>query len=201
MRLVERCVILMLGFIVVSFGLTLMLQSTLGMGAWGAFQVSVAQLSGLSIGRVTQLCSVVALLLAWLLGVAPTIASFLNMVAIGFFMDIFLTILPTSETLVTHILFFTTGLFFFCFGVAVYLKAGLGSGPRESLMLAIHQRFRTSIRTSRIFVDGTMLVASVLLRGPIGLGTIVHTISCGPLIQFFMDLLSVDSRQIEPASF
>ena len=82
-RLVGRSAILILGFVVVSLGLALMLQSTLGMGPWGAFQAAIARLSGLTVGRATQLCSVAILLGAWFLGVAPTLASVINMVAVG----------------------------------------------------------------------------------------------------------------------
>lgn len=199
-RLVGRSAILILGFVVVSLGLALMLQSTLGMGPWGAFQAAIARLSGLTVGRATQLCSVAILLVAWFLGVAPTLASVINMVAVGLFMDRFLAILPAVQTWSQSIIFFALGLFIYCLGVAIYLKAGLGSGPRESLMLAIHQRFRVSIRLSRTLIDGTILLVSAVFRGPVGIGTVVYAVSCGPLIQSLMTLLSVDPGQTEPTS-
>ena len=113
-RLVGRSAILILGFVVVSLGLALMLQSTLGMGAWGAFQAAIARLSGLTVGRATQLCSVGILLVAWFLGVAPTLASVINMVAVGLFMDRFLAILPAVQTWSQSIIFFALGLFIYC---------------------------------------------------------------------------------------
>lgn len=189
-RLIERCSVLLLGFVVVAFGLSLMFRSTLGMGAWGAFQIGLAQISGLSVGRATQIVSLGTLLLAWLLGVRPTMASFLNMVTIGLVMDMFLERIPVVNDLFLQILLFGAGLLCFTLGIAIYLKAELGSGPRESLMLGIHEKFDISIRSSRIAMDGTMLVISILLRGPVGVGTVVHTFGCGPLIQFFMTFLS-----------
>ena len=66
-------------------------------------------------------------------------------------------------------------------------------------MLAIHQRFRVSIRLSRTLIDGTILLVSAVLRGPLVSG-LSFMLSLRSLIQSLMTLLSVDPGQTEPTS-
>lgn len=197
-ELIIKYGVLVSGFMAVALGLSLTLQSALGMGPWGAFQVGLAQISGLTVGRATQLVSLFALALAWILTIRPNTTSILNMVCVGQFMDWFLhKIPPVGNSVLLRLTVFVVGLLCFSFGISLYLRAGLGSGPRESLMLGLHLRFGFSIRRARTTMDATVLVASILLGGPIGAGTILHTIGSGPLIQFFMTVLG----KTEPAPF
>ncbi len=182
--------VLVLGFAIAGLGLALMLQSALGMGPWGAFQVSIAEMTGLSVGRATQLVSLLLLGVAWLLGIKPTVACFINMIMVGFAFDFFAGIIPASNSLLMQFVFLGLGIISHAFGIALYLSTGLGSGPRESLMLGIHKRFKISIRLSRIFMDASILMVTLFSRGPIGIGTVFHTMGCGPFIQQFLQLLA-----------
>jgi uncharacterized membrane protein YczE len=67
----------------------------------------------------------------------------------------------------------------------MYLQAKFPASPMDKIMVAIHKRFGLSLRISRIISEGSALLLAYLFGGPIGVGTIIVTISLGPIVQFF----------------
>ena len=186
---------MILGFSITALGLVLILQSNLGMGPWGALAVGVSRTTILTVGQVTQLISLVLVVISWLLKVMPSLVTVMNMFFIGLFMDMFLKFLPLADRVSTQILFFVVGLAVYSFGIAFYLSfSNSNSGPRESLMLGLSRVLRISLRKSRIGIDVTVLVIAAFMRGPIGVGTLVFAISAGPLIQGFLRLAKYQSE-------
>jgi uncharacterized membrane protein YczE len=71
-------------------------------------------------------------------------------------------------------------------GGAAYIGAGMGTGPRDGLMIGLNQRLGWSIRVSRMLIEVSVLAGGWLLGGSVGLGTIVFAVGIGPLIQIFL---------------
>jgi hypothetical protein len=110
----------------------------------------------------------------------------MNMLLIGDFCDRFLAVLPAPQGLPAQVAYLAVGLIVQCIGIAVYLTPGLGSGPREGVMLGLSEALNTSIRLARVCIDLSVLVLALVTRGPIGIGTVIHALGTGPLIQFFL---------------
>lgn len=200
MKRVAKYGIVLLGLAVVALGLCLMLKSGLGMGPWGAFEQGLAARTGMTFGRATQLVGLALVLLAWVLKQPPTIVTIVNMVFIGEFSDRFLPLLPAAEGLWAQVLYLALGLVIYSAGIAVYIAPGLGSGPREGVMLGICEALNTSVRLSRVCIDLTVLVLAWVMRGPIGPGTVVYALGAGPLIQFFLKHCTKVVANLVPSS-
>ena len=73
-----------------------------------------------------------------------------------------------------------------CVGVgsALYLPAGLGAGPRDGLMMGLHNKLGWSIRLSRSAVEASALGIGFLMGGTVGVGTLVFAFGIGPVVQF-----------------
>jgi len=75
-------------------------------------------------------------------------------------------------------------------GSALYIGAGLGSGPRDGLMLGLSKYSikgrQISIRVARTFVELTVMVAGLFLGGSIGVGTLIFMFGIGPLVQLIL---------------
>jgi uncharacterized membrane protein YczE len=178
---------IIVGFAITALGLVIMLRSHLGMGPWGALEVGLSKLIGLTVGQVTQLISLALMLFAWALGIRPSMVTFANMLLIGFFMDIFLKVVPETLRLPYQILVYLVGLFVYVSGITLYLiSAGGDSGPRESIMLGISKAFSISLRISRVGIDLFALIIAGIVKGPIGAGTILFAFGAGPIIQLFL---------------
>ena len=63
------------------------------------------------------------------------------------------------------------GIVVISIGSALYLPTRLGAGPRDGLMLGLHQKFGLSIRVARTIVEVSVLVAGYFLGGTVGAGS------------------------------
>jgi uncharacterized membrane protein YczE len=77
-------------------------------------------------------------------------------------------------------------------GSALYIGAGLGSGPRDSVMLALAARTRLRVGAVRALIETTVLIGGVLLGGAWGVGTILYAFGIGPAIEVAFRLLRVE---------
>ncbi len=59
--------------------------------------------------------------------------------------------------------------------------------PIDALNRALTDFLHTSLRNARVGLEASGLCAALLLRGPVGIGTIVFTFTVGALISFFKD--------------
>jgi uncharacterized membrane protein YczE len=79
-------------------------------------------------------------------------------------------------------------LFFgmFVIGIAsyFYIGAGLGSGPRDGLMVALTKKTGKSVRFIRNSIEVTVLVIGYFLGGSFGLGTLIMVFGGGYFVQF-----------------
>jgi len=70
------------------------------------------------------------------------------------------------------------------YGMGFYISAQFGAGPRDSLMIAVADRTGWSIRSVRSVIELVALFVGWRLGGPVFWGTIVFSISIGPISGF-----------------
>jgi uncharacterized membrane protein YczE len=111
----------------------------------------------------------------------------LNVVVIGVVID---ACLATSaldalreEPMALRLLTTAAGIAAVAVGSALYLGAHLGPGPRDGLMVAIHQRTGWPVGAARAALECTVLLFGVLLGGPVGMGTVAFALGIGPAVQ------------------
>lgn len=89
------------------------------------------------------------------------------------------------------------GLFIMAFGQYIYMKEGLGCGPRDSLVVGIGRRMpRVPIGAVEIGVLSLALLGGWLLGGPVGIGTILSTFGVGIAMQIVFRLLRFEPRSV-----
>ena len=195
-KAVARYAIVILGFAVVAMGLALMLRSQLGMGPWGAFEQVLSIRTGMSFGRSAQIVGLALIIVAWSLKERPTLATVLNMLLIGAFSDCCLEHIPPASVPAMKVLYFCGGLVVYSIGISLYVSLRMGAGPREAVMLGLSETLGLSIRFSRVTIDMFVLVASWMMKGPIGIGTVAFALGAGPLIQLFLKYCSTAAANL-----
>lgn len=193
MRLVGRFVKLTVGLVLFGVGIWLGLQAHLGVGPWDVLHGGLAKHLGTPFGRTSIGVSVVVLLIALTARVRPGIGTVLNVVVIGAVIDLLLGTwwldgvaqAPVALRLLTT----AGGIAAVALGSALYLGAHLGPGPRDGLMVAIHQRTGWKVGTARAVLECSVLVIGVLLGGPVGIGTLAFALGIGPAVQLAFRLL------------
>ncbi|MGV2442221.1 YitT family protein, partial [Bacillus atrophaeus ATCC 9372] len=76
------------------------------------------------------------------------------------------------------------GVLLIGYGVGVYVSAGLGAGPRDSLMMLISEKTGWNVQWVRNGIELTILAVAWGMGGPIGIGTIITAILTGLILRF-----------------
>lgn len=177
---------LIAGLWVFGLGAALMVRSHLGLDPWNVFHQGVSTMSALSIGMVSIASGVVVMLLWIPLRQKPGLGTLCNIVLIGVSVDVCMWLIPDIQGLALRIGAMATGLLLTALGTAAYIAAGMGTGPRDGLMIGLNRKFGWSIRVSRLLVEMVVLAAGWLLGGVAGIGTVAFALLIGPLVQFFL---------------
>lgn len=191
-----RCVV---GLALFGFGITLFVRAGLGLAPWDVFHLGLADNLDLSLGVVIIVVGF-ALLALWIpLSQRPGVGTVLNAVEIGLVVDLTKPWVGEPDALLLQISMVAAGLAVVALGSALYIGAGLGSGPRDGLMMGISQRRwgerRISIRTARTAVEAAVLVAGFALGGPVGVGTLAFMFGIGPLVQMMLPLFDTQAQR------
>ncbi|MDX1807536.1 MAG: membrane protein [Paenisporosarcina sp.] len=173
-----------------SLGISVMILANLGAGAWDAMYVGLSELTGLSVGTWILLVGIFLILLnSLILKKVPEFLSVITILIIGSLIDFWLLIIFSSfspEDIVVRIFMFIIALLIIALGISCYLQSNFARNPMDTLMMAIQFRTGKSLAFSKTIMEVTVFIIALLLGGPIGLGTIIVTLSIGPLIQLFI---------------
>lgn len=182
----RRFIQLLAGLSLFGLGAALMVRARLGLDPWNVFHQGLADLTGLSLGLLSILSGVVVMLLWIPLRQKPGVGTIMNILVIGLTLDLFLWLIPDFESLPVRAAALVTGLVLAGIGSAAYIGAGMGTGPRDGLMIGMNRRFGWSIRGARMLVEVVVLAAGWMMGGVVGVGTVAFALSIGPLVQFFL---------------
>lgn len=188
----RRLPVLLIGLWLFGVGISLMVEADLGLGPWDVFHQGVSELTGWSIGRVINLTGLVVVLGFIPLREKVGIGTVLNAVVIGVAADATSAMLPPIQNLGWRWAAMVAGPVVIAIGSGLYIGAGLGPGPRDGLMTGLARR-GIDVWKARFGIELAALSIGVLLGGSVGVGTLWFAVGIGPLVQFFLTLLAVDT--------
>jgi uncharacterized membrane protein YczE len=197
-NLSRRVVQLLVGLVLFGVGITLMLQSGLGLPPWDVLHQGLAEHFGLTVGIWSIIISFVVLLLWLPLRERYGIGTLLNAIIIGVVIDATALVIPEPPNVWLDALMLTAGILLIGLASGMYIGANLGPGPRDGLMTAIARR-GPSIRVTRWGIEIVVLITGILLGGTFGVGTIAFALFIGPIVQFFLPRWSIDTGRPEDA--
>ncbi|OCA91216.1 hypothetical protein A8F94_04975 [Bacillus sp. FJAT-27225] len=180
-----RFTIFTIGLLVMSLGIVLLIRSNAGATPWDVFHVGLYYQIGLTVGSWSILVGVVILTAAAILAKEiPHIGAFLNMLLIGVFIDMYMLMpfIKEPSSVVGEVAMFVLGLLVYAYGMGIYISAGLGTGPRDSLMAAVYEKTGWKIRNVRGSMEVIVLLIGWWLGGPVSWGTILFSFLIGPIL-------------------
>ena len=190
---VFRSVSLVFGLVLFALGIVLLLESGLGLPPWDVLNQGIADITPLSFGTANIAVALVVLVVAWSLGARIGPGTVANAVLIGLTVDVLLAfeaIDGLSETpLPGRIVMMVAGILITGIGSAFYIGAGLGAGPRDSLMLVASRRTGIRIGITRASIEVAATVVGFALGGTVGIGTLAFAFGIGPAVELAFALL------------
>ena len=188
-------------------GTFLIIRADLGASPWDVFNLGLSKTFGILYGNASIAVSAVLLLTDWLLGEAIGFGLILDAVIVGKTVDLlnWLDWVPYSASPVISVIMLLAGILLEVYSQFLYMKAALGCGPRDTLLVALKRRTnKIPIGIVNIVILATATLVGWLLGGPVGIGTLICAFCTGPAMQFafrtvHFDPTSVDHQDI-PAS-
>lgn len=189
-ELMWRWTFFMSGVLLMSIGISMTIKAQrFGISPWDVLHVGLYDHLGLSIGTWAILTGII-IVVATMIGTKrwPQFGTWLNILVIGFFIDVFNWLIPDITGFAGQLIIFLGGVLVIAIGIGVYVSPNVGAGPRDSLMLLIMKKTGWSIRTVRTGIEVFVALVGWLLGGPIGIGTVALALLTGPLIHYTLPI-------------
>lgn len=185
--LTVRLVALFGGLLLFGLAIVLMLESRLGLPPWDVLHLGIAKHTPLSLGGAGIVVGLIIVAVAWIAGTPPGFGTIANAVVIGSSIDVLRSFDPidglSDAGLGVRIGLLAAGVLLFGIGSALYIGAGMGAGPRDSLMMTLSRITGKRIGLVRGSMEITVLLIGLWLGGIAGVGTLTLALSVGPVVE------------------
>ena len=186
-NLAVRLVALFGGLILFGVAIVCMLESELGLPPWDVLHYGIAKHTPLPLGTAGIVVGLIIVAVTWALGTPPGFGTIANAVVIGLSIDVLSSIdaveALSESALAIRIGLLVAGVLLFGVGSALYIGAGMGAGPRDSLMMMLSRRTGRRIGLVRGAMEITVLLTGLALGGIAGIGTLTLALLVGPVVE------------------
>lgn len=191
--LLNRIVLALVGFAIIGFSIALLRLVELGIDPFGAMNLGLSAITGMSFGTLLLISNVPLFILMFvkkreLIGVGTVIGMF----GVGYIIDFFYLLLSgvvdaTSFSLMIRVLLLVIALVVLAIGASSYMTANIGMVPYDAFGIVIEEltHKRVSFKWARIGQDFFCAVVAFVLGATIGIATLLTVVCIGPLVSFF----------------
>lgn len=198
-EIIKKSPRLFLGFFVCAIGIVMTINAHLGLAPWDVLHQGVSSIIGISIGRANIVLGFIIISLNAIFGENIGWGTVLNMIFIGLFIDflMFNNIIPIFTSVVPSFIMMLLGMLVLGYGCVLYMGVGLGTGPRDGLMVALTKRTGKSVRLVKNSVEILAITVGYFLGGSVGMGTAVMAITGGYFFQFAFKTANFDVTAVK----
>ena len=199
LRFIRRLLLTALGLFVFSVGEYLTIRANIGLSPWSCLSMGASGHLPLSYGTTHVCISLLIVVIDLLLGERIGFGTILDALEVGVCVDLLtaLNLVPEMNSLPGGIAVMCAGLLIMAFGQFIYMKQGLGCGPRDSLVVGLGRRVpKVPIGAVEVAVLALALLAGWALGGPVGVGTVLSAFGVGIAMQLVFRLLRFEPRSV-----
>ncbi len=177
-----RTLILFAGLFIFGIGDAFVVQSNIGNGPWSVLAQGISRHLDISMGWSTFAISGLVLT-AWIpLREKPGFGTIANLIIVAIAIEVGITFIPLQDSFFLGVVFVLLGIGMIGVATSFYITCGLGAGPRDGLMTAIHHRTGVRISRVRFALEFSAVLIGALLGGTVGLGTLLFVLLIGQSI-------------------
>jgi len=189
----ERLVRCIAGLAMFGLGISMFVTAHLGLAPWDVFHQGVSRHTGISLGWVIEIVGLLLLFLWIPLRQRPGLGTILNALEIGLVVNLIGDHLPSTDRLVPRLAYVVGAVLVIAVGSGLYIGAGLGTGPRDGIMVGLAAR-GYSVRVTRTILEAVVLAMGIALGGHVGIGTVAFVIGIGPLVHILIPRLAMPAQ-------
>ena len=185
----QRFSILIIGLALFGIGDGLLVVAHIGNAPWSVLAQGLSLRTNIALGWWTFIISTIVLLIWIPLREKPGFGTIANIVVIATFIQITVDLLPTPPALWGQLTLSIIGVLTVGAGSSLYLTCGLGPGPRDGLMTALHYRTGLPVGRVRLFIELVVLTLGASLGGRVGIGTVLFALFIGHSVAFWLGIV------------
>ncbi len=198
-KIIIKLLRLFLGLFLYAVGIVMTINANIGYAPWDVFHKGLSETFGITMGQASIGVGLAIVLIVFFLGERVGIGTLFNMYFIGIFVDILMlnNLIPVFKGFISSLMLMILGMLVIGFATVAYIGAGLGSGPRDGLMIALTKKTGKSVRFIRNIIEIIALSIGFLLGGKLGIGTVIMSLTIGYFIQFTFKIFHFDVQNIK----
>lgn len=172
-----------------------------GTNGWNTIALGISNTTGMSFGTAVLTVSVVILIIDFLGKGKLGLGTFMNALLIPWMSDIFLktlTFIPDPPNVAIGVLYTLTGQMIIAFATVIYMRPGLGAGPRDTLMVVTGKLVpNMPIGAVKFALEIAALIAGVVMGASFGIGTVLVIALQASFFQFACRVCRFEPRDVK----
>ncbi|EQB87356.1 putative membrane protein YczE [Clostridium punense] len=198
-KLTMRITKLFFGLFLYATGIVLTINANIGLSPWDVFHQGLSNTVGITMGQANIIGGFAIIIYNAFAGEKIGWGTISNMIFIGIFVDILMLnrLIPVFHNIILQIVMMGLGMLVIGAATYFYISVGLGSGPRDGLMIALTKKTNKSVRFIRSCIEITVVVLGSLLGGSFGIGTLIMAFAMGPCVQFVFKLFKFNVKGVK----
>ena len=175
----------MLAIIIMGFGCGMLIKTGYGADTSNALFTGISNVTGLTPGTINALGSLVFTIIVFFLSRKRIgLGTLLVPLLVGFPVDIAISIWFKAPNLISGIIIDIISLYIISIGAAIIIEFELGASPYDGMALAIADIFNLRFFIAKYILDGFCVIVGYLLKGEVGIGTLLCFLVMGIFISF-----------------
>lgn len=193
-----RLLSLLAGLFLLGLSISLQVNANLGFASWTVLSDGISKRVGITLGNSEIAVSICIIAIDLLSREKMGFGTLANMFLVGTFIDLINSwgIIPPSPNLFVGILMLLAGSVILAIGCYLYIGAGYGAGPRDTLMVFVMKLTGKSLALCRTAIELSVLAVGFLLGGQVGIGTVIQAATSGIIMGWIFRLFQFDAKAI-----
>jgi len=184
---ITRTILLAFGIGLLGIGSSLTVKSGLGNSPWTVLAQGISVQTGLALGPSFFIVSLFVLLMWIPLALKPGYGTIANTIFFAFGLQIGVQYIPGPNSIYMSYLLLLAGIFVTGAGGTLYITCGLGTGPRDGIMIGFLGKSKRPITFVRGTIEIIVLLLGYLLGGDVGIGTLLIALLIGQSFSFWFN--------------
>lgn len=175
------------GLLIMTLGTVIMIESDIGLAAYDALCIGGANKLGVTSGNVYMLLGIIIVCVnAVVQKEMPNVFSWITSILVGIGVNFWMNVVSLNQHIYVKYVWFVVGMVVSSFGIALYVLADLAKGPIDQLMLNISAVLKGRTWAGKTIMELFFLWVAFVIKGPIGVGTVIVTFASGFFIDIFI---------------
>ena len=181
------------GILILTLGVALSSKAGLGTGSLDSINFALASRTQLNLSIVIVLMAFVAIFISAVIRRGKlSFKTLMTAIFMGVFTESWVKIIDVInvDTIAQQIIVFALAIFCVSLGIAIYLRPKFPANPNDDIIVALNEVLGLKMGTAKLFIDIIAIVIALLLKGPVGVGTVLMTVLIGPIVNLINSIIN-----------